>query len=380
MNLLDELATILKPAGGGLYLVSTGLAEQQRLQRTLYRADSDAEVQLRFRDSLERLSTAKGAMLGIPSDVGAGFLRGANTGPQAMRLELFDASPDWLEHAKGLGLVDVGDVLCVPQLQHDDMLSADQLAASRAALYPNLTSSDRDGLPVSPLSIASRVWELIFSLNPTIKPFVLGGDHSTALPGVLALNEVYRRHNRGPLGVVQPDAHTDLLERRLGVKYCFATWSWHANEALGRSGRLTQVGIRASGRDQSHWESTTGVRQFWAKDILANPADALEQVITHVKASGVKAVYFSNDIDGTDEAWADATGTPEPGGLTPEFVVDLIRRLGREFGLIGGDVMEVAPMLRPRADSGERTVALAVRYLRETLDGVLAGQRQKRKL
>ena len=371
MNALEELATILKPAGGGLYLVSTGLAEQQRLQRTLYRAASDAEVQLRFRDSLERLISAKGAMLGIPSDVGAGFLRGANTGPQAMRLELLDTSPDWLEHAKGLGLVDIGDVLCVPQLQHDQMLSIDQLAASRAALYPNLQESDRDALPVSPLSIAERAWALIFSINPTIKPFVLGGDHSTALPGVLALNEVYRRHNQGPLGVVQPDAHTDLLERRLGVKYCFATWSWHANEALGRAGRLTQVGIRASGRDQAHWESTTGVRQFWAKDILANPTDTLEQVVAHVKASGVKAVYFSNDIDGTDSRWADATGTPEPNGLTPDWVVELIRKLGREVGLAGGDIMEVAPSLTRTPESAPRTIKLAVRYLRETFTAAL---------
>jgi len=371
MHALDELATILKPAGGGLYLVSTGLAEQQRLQRTLYRAESDAEVQLRFRDSLERLSTAKAALLGIPSDVGAGFLRGANTGPQAMRLELLDTSPEWTEHARSLGLVDVGDVLCIPQLQHDDMLSADQLAASRAALYPNVNTSERDGLPVSPLSIAERAWSLIFSLNSKLKPFVLGGDHSTALPGVLALNQVYQREQRGPLGVVQPDAHTDLLERRLGVKYCFATWSWHANEALGRQGRLTQVGIRASGRDQAHWESTTGTRQFWAKDILRHPADALDAVLAHVKATGVKAVYFSNDIDGTDSRWADATGTPEPDGLTPDWVVELIRRLGREVGLAGGDIMEVAPSLTRTPESAPRTIKLAVRYLRETLTAAL---------
>ena len=372
MHPLDELATILKPAGGGLYLVSTGLAEQQRLQRTLYRADSDAEVQLRFRDSLERLSTAKAAMLGIPSDVGAGFLRGANTGPQAMRLELLDTSPEWAEHARSLGLVDVGDVLCIPQLQHDEMLSADQLAASRAALYPNVKRGEREALPVSPLSIADRAWRLIFSLNPTLKPFVLGGDHSTALPGVLALNEVYQRDQRGPLGVVQPDAHTDLLERRLGVKYCFATWSWHANQALGRQGRLTQVGIRASGRDQAHWESTTGVRQFWAKDILRDPAGALDAVLAHIKATGVTSVYFSNDIDGTDERWADATGTPEPDGLTPDWVVELIRRLGREVGLAGGDIMEVAPSLTRTPESAPRTIKLAVRYLRETLTAALA--------
>lgn len=39
--------------------------------------------------------------------------------------------------------------------------------------------------------------------------------------------------------------------------------------------------------------------------------------------------------------------------------------------MIGGDVMEVAPPLRDKPDSTERTVKLAVRYLRETLSAVL---------
>ena len=49
----------------------------------------------------------------------------------------------------------------------------------------------------------------------------------------------------------------------------------------------------------------------------------------------------------------DATGTPERGGLEPEFVVELVRRLGREVGLVGGDVMEVAPPIaRTRGRGG----------------------------
>ena len=42
--------------------------------------------------------------------------------------------------------------------------------------------------------------------------------------------------------------------------------------------------------------------------------------------------------------------------------------------MLGGDVMEVAPPLRDKPDSSERTVALAVRYLRETLGAVLRTQ------
>lgn len=367
MTPLQELAELLRPAGGGLYLVSTGKAEQQALQQRLYGVSTPEQVEERFLAALAKIPTAKGVILGVPSDVGAGFSRGANLGPQAIRTRLLEEFPDWPQQMTALGLVDLGDVFVVPQLLHDDMCSAAQLLASRKALYPKLPWADAQTLPVSPLSIAERAWDLIFALNPAVKPFVIGGDHSTALPVTLALARV----SKSPFGIVQPDAHTDLLPERLGVKYCFATWSWHANEAIGRSGRLTQVGIRASGRDRAHWESTCGVRQFWAKDILSDPAGALDAVLAHVKSTGVRGVYFSNDIDGTDSSWADATGTPEPLGLTPDWVSALIARLGAEVGLLGGDIMEVAPSLTRTPQSAPRTVALAVKYLVETIHAAL---------
>jgi agmatinase len=365
MTPLEELATLLKPAGAGLYLVSTGKAEQQALQRSLYRVSSDAEVERAFRQNLERVASAKGVLLGIPSDVGAGFRRGANLGPQAIRTRLLEDDADWSARLDAMGVVDVGDVFVVPQLLHDSMLSDEQLRKTRAALYPGSSAP----LPVSPLSIAERAWALLFSLNPTLKPFTLGGDHSTAWP---VIRPLHAARAGAPWGIVQSDAHTDLLQERLGVTYCFATWSWHANEVIGRAGRMTQVGIRATARTLEHWETTTGVRQFWAKVIREHPDRALDEVVAHVKATGVKGVLFSNDIDGTDAAWADATGTPEPLGLEPDWVSALIRRLGAEVGLLGGDVMEVAPPLAPTPESLHRTVGLAARYLRETLAAALS--------
>ena len=69
--------------------------------------------------------------------------------------------------------------------------------------------------------------------------------------------------------------------------------------------------------------------------------------------------------------WADATGTPEPDGLEPDWVSALIRRLGAEVGLLGGDVMEVAPSLTRTPESARRTVGLAARYFRETVAAAL---------
>jgi len=364
---LEELALLLRPAGGGLYLVSTGRAEQEQLQRRLYGASDASEVDARFREALGRISGAKAILLGIPSDVGAGYRRGANLGPQAIRSALIEELPSFSARAAELGIVDIGDVFVVPQLLHDEMLSESQKAVTRAALYPSVPEGVRATLPVSPLSIAERALDLVFQLNPSVAPVVLGGDHSTAWPVVSALS----RARKDRWGVVQPDAHTDLLEHRLGIKICFATWSWHANELFGRDGRLVQVGTRASRHERGHWESSLGVRQFWAEECNRDPAGVLDALVAHLQELGVTGVYFSNDIDGTDSAWADATGTPEAGGLEPTFVVELIRRLGKTVGMIGGDVMEVAPPLRDRPDSSERTVALAVRYLRETFGAIL---------
>ncbi|AUX25560.1 arginase [Sorangium cellulosum] len=366
----EELALLLRPAAGGLYLVSTGRAQQLEVQRRLYGARTDDEVRARFRASLDRIAGARAILLGVPSDVGAGFLRGSNLGPQAVRTALLEELPDFPERARDAGLIDIGDVFVVPQLLHDDMLSEDQKAASRRALYPGVPEPAASRLPVSPLSIAERALDLVFSINPEVAPIVIGGDHSTALPVARALARA-RGARRRPWGIVQPDAHTDLLEERLGIKYCFATWSYHANELVGRGGRLVQVGIRASQRPREHWESRYGVRQFWAAECRADPEAALDAILTHVKGTGVEGVYFSNDIDGTDAAHADATGTPEPDGLSPGFVVTLIRRLGREVGLIGGDLMEVAPALAPTPEGAARTLALAARYLRETIEATL---------
>ncbi|TKC98800.1 arginase family protein [Polyangium fumosum] len=372
MTPIEELAILLRPAGGGLHLVSTGRAEQLALQRALYQVASDEAVQAKHLEALARIPTARVVVLGVPSDVGAGFRRGANLGPQAIRARLLEEQPDFPLRAAERGVVDIGDVFVVPQLLSDDMLSEAQKAASRKALYPNVPAAVAERLPVSPLSIAERALDLVFQMNPAVKPFVIGGDHSTAWPVAAALARV-RPPAKERWGIVQPDAHTDLLPERLGIRMCFATWSYHANELFGRDGRLVQVGTRASRHERGHWEQGLGVRQFWADECLAKPEATLDALLAHLKSHGVTGVYFSNDIDGTDERFADATGTPEPFGLEPDFVVELIRRLGREVGIVAGDVMEVAPVLGPSPESQRRTVGLAVRYLDETLRAMLAG-------
>jgi agmatinase len=184
-------------------------------------------------------------------------------------------------------------------------------------------------------------------------------------------HSLFKRYGQS-LGIVQPDAHTDLLESRLGVKYCFGTWSFHANALLGGAGKLVQVGIRNSGKTKAHWESTLGVKQFWADEILAQPSDQTIQEITgHLHRAGVKEIYFSNDIDGTDGLEMSATGTPESKGPSSQFFMELIEALKGEFTWVGADLVELAPDLGPTPKDAERTCLLSARYAFQSIEALL---------
>jgi arginase family enzyme len=361
-ELLAQLRLLLRPAGGGLYLVSTGAAQQKALQRRFYARETDEDVTNAFLLSLASVKQARVVVMGIPSDAGAGFLRGSNQGPQAIREAMLERSPDLRTRFAQAGVVDVGDVVVVPQLLDDEMVSEAMKARAREALYADVDAALRERLPVSPLSIAEHAWRLIFALNPQVVPVTYGGDHSTAWPAVAALHATGRR-----FCILQFDAHTDLLQTRLGVQMCFATWSFHANELIGRSQRLIQVGIRASRFPREHWERTLGVRQFWAADVNADVDRVVDDIVGAVRATGLPC-FLSNDIDGTDAAFASATGTPEPGGLHPEVVAKIIDRVGREVGFVGADLMEVAPALERHFDDHGvgTTLPTAVHYLDAT--------------
>lgn len=361
-----ELEAMLAPAAGGVHVVSTGLAETRALQRRIYGARSDDDVTPRWHAALRRLPEARVAVLGVPSDTGAGFTRGANRAPAILRATLLDA-PDHPIHHRDV--IDIGDVRVVPHFLSDEMLSDAQIRAARRALY----GDEAAALPVSPLDMCARVLEHVRALGPDIVPVVIGGDHSVGWPAFSTCVAHAERARGRRVGLLHFDAHTDLLAERLGVRYCFATWAYHANELLHRDGRLVQVGIRASARDRAHWESALNVRQYWPDELAARSADAIaDEIVARFRGLGVDAVYVSNDIDGTDMAWAAATGTPEPGGPGPDVVHAITRRVTGAFPMLGGDLVEVAPPLAgDHPGEPERTLATARAYLADLVEAGL---------
>ncbi len=354
---LSTLQQLLTPAGGGIHVVSTGLAETKALQRSIYGAARDEDIDGAWQAKLGELASAKVALLGVPSDSGAGFVRGANQGPSQIRKFLLADRQHEIHKA---AVVDVGDVRVIPHLLSAEMISDAQRARCREALYGDPKSE----LPVAPLDQCELALRCLRGLNPDIVPVVLGGDHSVGWPAFRACQS-WAQDTQRRIGLLHFDAHTDLLKERLGVRYCFATWAYHANELLQRDGRLVQVGIRASGKTKEHWESTLGVRQYWPDEYQSkSTSDMVEEIAQRFAERRVDCLYISNDIDGTDSAFASATGTPEPNGLHPDQVSELSIELGARFPLVGADLVEVAPPLASNlANEPETTMQTASRYL-----------------
>jgi agmatinase len=354
----EELSHYLVPPGEGVFAVSTGRAQREAASARYLGVEEVKREAWRF--AVEKALQARVAMLAIPSDNGAGIVRGAARGPEAIR--------EALGHAP---CAEFGDVFSIPHLLDDDMLNGRQIEQCQIALYPNVDPTWRKRFPVSPLSMAGRVAALIHTLAPDLRLFALGGDHSVTWPIIRELAQCYIAADRvAQLGILHFDAHTDLSPIRLGVDYCFATWAYHANLLLGRdqpqgpNQRLLQIGIRASARSQEHWESTQGVRQIWAKEARdLRPVQLANLVVEHFLARGVTDLYVTNDIDATDSHWAAACGTPEADGLEPDAILAILEALrDGPFRIVGGDLVEVAPGLSLDAAASARTVDCARSY------------------
>lgn len=358
-----QLANILAPQG--IKIVTTGAGEVAQFVLDRYGSQEEAAVRKVWENILKEIPQAKWIILGVPMDAGAGFERGAFKGPLGIRSQ-FLSVPGFYTYLKERGIIDIGDVRVHPSLVSDRLLRRDTIRDIRKERYGNL-GNELD-LPVSPHSILERTLECLRLLNPQARVMLLGADHSISWIPIKVLTRGERNTEKN-LGIVHFDAHTDLLRIRDGIEPSFATWAYHANDAIGRGGRLQQFGIRVSGRSREYWEETLGVRQFRMGEILARGAQAvIEETIQNFREIGVERVYTSNDIDGTDPRWAAATGTLEPDGMVPEFVDAMIKAIWANFEVIGGDLVEVAPPLKWHIP-GEpaRTLQMAAHYVMEQI-------------
>jgi agmatinase len=174
-------------------------------------------------------------------------------------------------------------------------------------------------------------------------PVTLGGDHSVTIPAVRAVRE----HVDNP-GLVLVDTHLDTALDVGGETLNHCCPITRAVDAGFDPRKIALVGISGwmNPRSELAYCREHGITVIWLEEIWAHgTAWAVERAI-EVARAGTDGVYLSFDIDSLDHAHAAGTCCPTPGGMSSREAIEIVRGVARD-GLLGVDVVEVAPSLDP---------------------------------
>lgn len=188
-----------------------------------------------------------------------------------------------------------------------------------------------------------RVASEVFSKGKMV--VLIGGDHLVTLPSVKAALSTF-----GAIHLLVLDAHLDLRdEYPLGTKYSHATVMRRLLEE-DSSLRITYFKPRAFSKEEYSFLTTCS---------RVKVARTIEELLEDFEHS--RKIYLSLDIDIVDPAFAPGVGVPEPLGLHPTEVAQVLIRFLEAHGrrVVGFDLVEVNPIL----DVNNVTSALAAKIL-----------------
>ncbi len=258
-------------------------------------------------------------MFGAPFDSTTSFRPGTRFGPNAVRSESFGIetySPYQNKDLEDINVMDSGDIeLCIG----DTNAVLDQIQ-ERAA---KILSDDKI-------------------------PLMIGGEHLVTLGAFRAAAEKYP-----DLHVIHFDAHADLREDYLGVKYSHACVLRRCWDIIGDD-RIHQYGIRSGEKSEFEFAKLhTDMHPFSLEDV--------PQIVKELGRS--KPVYFTLDLDVLDPSVFPGTGTPEPGGVSFDELRRAAVAVCSGLNIVACDVNE----LSPHYDHSGISTAAACKIIREIL-------------
>ncbi|MDQ2623090.1 MAG: agmatinase [Actinomycetota bacterium] len=257
---------------------------------------------------------AKAAIYGIPFDATNISRTGANYGPRGIR----DVSCQFLTFNATLGF-DLLEVLNPVDTGDTDIVLANA-EKTFARAQADLTSIIESGaLPVT-----------------------LGGDHSITIPAARAISSVH-----ADPGLVLVDMHLDTAPDVGGELLNHCCPVTRAVDAGFDPEKIALVGISGwmNPKTELQYCHDHGITIIWLEEIWEKGTAWAADKAREVAGAG-DGIYLSFDVDSLDAAHAPGTCCPSPGGLTSREAIELVRGVSRN-GLLGVDVVEVAPSLDP---------------------------------
>jgi len=223
---------------------------------------------------------SKIVILGCPYDGSASFRPGARFGPPAIRraswgIETY--SPYFRKDLSRLLIHDMGD-LELPLGEKE--LSLDWIRKAIRMI-----------------------------LNAKKLPVILGGDHLITLPVIEEILQFYP-----DTSLIHLDAHTDLRDDYLGERFSHSTVVKRIQSLL-KKGRIFQIGIRSG--TEVEFEEAEKMRS-----IVSLGKNSFRSMMDYLKE---RPVYITLDLDVFDPSLIPGVGTPEPGGLTFQEFIPLLK-------------------------------------------------------
>jgi agmatinase len=275
----------------------------------------------------------KFSLLGIPFDKSVSRRRGAAQEPAGIRKgfwkklydgKVYDLGTRKVFSAKKKELIDVGNV--------------------------KILSSRRKWFKSAEKKVSNLCQDSI--------PIILGGDHMVTYPSFSGFAENLRTKRKTDPVLVLFDAHIDVFESHKGNKYYHGSFIKRLVEnGLLKPSNIIVLGTRSPifrYKGFGDFVAENKIIYYTADEIEAKGIIPILQVAMKKIKSGYRDIYCSVDIDCLDPAFAPATGTPEPAGLTSMQLFQAVKWLARrKVGAL--DLVEVAP----RYDTNELTQILA---------------------
>jgi agmatinase len=272
----------------------------------------DFPTKLTFQDS-------DAILYGVPLDITTTFGKGTSYGPEAIRVTsakqiesfLVDENQEIYEKIK---IYDIGDLALVNSKLNDKYDKISLIRKERKI------------------------------------PIILGGEHTLSYFSIKSIA------NENPI-IIHFDAHRDMKPIYDGKKICHTTPFFHLiNEGHIKGENIIQVGIRQSDKEENDIANNNYVNTFTAWDINKN----LKRVTRKItELTNNRNIYITFDIDVYDICYVPCTGTPEPFGLNPFQIIEILKSISKSAILIGIDMVEVGVK---NSDYREGTLATQTLY------------------
>ncbi|CAN5835683.1 agmatinase [soil metagenome] len=260
---------------------------------------------------------SKICIIGIPIDITTTFGKTASFGPEAIRIAsaeqietlVFEENVEIYEKAL---IYDIGDF---------------NFVKPREGRISNIEEINKFWVDFD--SKLSSVLKIIIQSNKI--PVILGGEHTITYSIYKELSESH------PL-LIHFDAHRDMKSIYQGMSMCHTTPFYHLiKEGYLRGNDLVQIGIRQGDRGENKFALDNGVITFDAWDCNISMGKILQWLKSHTYN---RDIYISFDIDVYDISYLPCTGTPEPFGLNPFQILELINSISNTARLVGLDFVE----------------------------------------